>query len=910
MKRKPIRSFAGASLSQIAFPLGGIGTGTVSLGGRGNLQDWELFNRPNKGSHLPTTFFAVRAQPKNRPPVTRILERQFFPPFIGWEGFPRHAWPGVRRFQDVTFRGEYPFAWLEFEDDAMPVRVSLEAFNPFIPMNVEDSSIPCAILRYTVKNPKRVPVSVSLLAVVSNPIGFQTLDSPRQIDELLNAYREEELVVGVVPDRDQALGRPQGRGRLQSGGGLRGIYFSAPNLPADDINFGTAALTTDHANTDVQTHLFRGGWFDAEHILWDEFTATGMLTHLLEPRHGRPLDPKREKKRKSESGALCLRAKLAAGEARTFTIFLHWHFPNARLWAKDGKQVRTFVGKQFADAWDAARYTHRNFKRLDAETRKWHETFFASTLPPEALDAVSSNISTIRSPTVLRLDDGKIYAWEGCRDDWGSCAGNCTHVWNYAQTLAFLFPSLERTMREINFGPNMKPNGAMAFRCGAPSTETPVYWDHPPCADGQMGNVIQAYRDWQLSGDDAWLRALWPNIKRALEYAWGGDGGSASVPLANDQQRKPEARATHDLWDPNKDGVMEGCQHNTYDIEFYGPNTLTGALYLGALRAAEEMARHLGEGDKAREYREIYEQGRARTEKELWNGEHFMQRVEVMEGLKIPPHLQSPAFTAEAQRSQSSEKESASSASSASLRLNTAPESDTRPRYQYGEGCLSDQVFGQLCAHVAGLGHVLDSSKVQAALRSIFKSNFLDPIGELDNVQRVYALQDEAGLVVCSWPKGNRPTIPMPYCQEVFTGIEYQVAAHMIYEGMVKEALTLVRAARARYDGVRRNPWDELECGHHYARALSSWALIQALSGVHYSAVEQSLTFDPKLKPPFTCVFAAGTAWGLLRVENNRATLEVRHGRLALRKFGPIGRSQSFSSSRDLCVGRPFNVQW
>lgn len=221
------------------------------------------------------------------------------------------------------------------------------------------------------------------------------------------------------------------------------------------------------------------------------------------------------------------------------------------------------------------------------------------------------------------------------------------------------------------------------------------------------------------------------------------------------------------------------------------------------------------------------------------------------------------------------------------------------PKYQYGEGCLSDQLLGQWEAHVHGLGYLLDPQKVRKTMASIFRYNFRDPIGGFANVQRVYALQDEAGLLLCTWPKGHRPALPFVYCDEVWTGIEYQVAAHLIYEGQVEEGLRLVKAVRARHDGVRRNPWNEFECGWHYARALSSWSLVPALSGVRYSAVEQSLRFAPKLPLPFRCVVALGTAWGLLTVDNSEATLEIRYGSVTLRQFG----TQALNPPRTLGPG-------
>ena len=322
-------------------------------------------------------------------------------------------------------------------------------------------------------------------------------------------------------------------------------------------------------------------------------------------------------------------------------------------------------------------------------------------------------------------------------------------------------------------------------------------------------------------------------------------------------------------------------------------------IYLGALRAAAAMARHLGEEDKAREYEGIYQKGRKRLERELWNGDYFIQKIEVMKGLEVPAHLR----TLESECS-----ETCACHATPGVKKPAPTAGDVIPKYQYGEGCLSDQLLGQWAAHVSGLGHILDERKVRRTLESIYQHNFRDPLGSFQNVQRVYALQDEAGLLLCTWPRGSRPALPFPYCDEVWTGFEYQVAAHLIYEGLVAPGLRIVEALRARHDGRRRNPWNEFECGWHYARALSSWSLIPALSGVRYSAVEQSLTFDPKLPLPFRCVVAAGSAWGLLTVENQAATLEVRYGQLRLRTFGPSKKPKRFAAVRTLAAGESLRV--
>jgi hypothetical protein len=290
---------------------------------------------------------------------------------------------------------------------------------------------------------------------------------------------------------------------------------------------------------------------------------------------------------------------------------------------------------------------------------------------------------------------------------------------------------------------------------------------------------------------------------------------------------------------------MEGEQHNTYDIEFYGPNPLTGVLYLGALRAGEEMARALGEEAAEEEYRRVYERGRQGMEERLWNGEYYVQRLD-----DVDEH-----------------------------------------RYQFGEGCLSDQLVGQWLASVVGLGHLLPEDRIRQALASIYRYNFRTGLSDHVNPQRVFALNDEAGLLLCSWPRGGQPRYPFPYVHEVFTGIEYQVAAHLMYEGMVEEGLTLVRCARERYDGERRNPWDEIECGHHYARAMSSWSLLLALSGCLHSAPNRSMTFAPRLQPEdFRCFFTAGEAWGSYaqRLDGRQQVhrLDLCWGRLTLERLG------------------------
>ncbi|MEA3407173.1 MAG: GH116 family glycosyl hydrolase, partial [Chloroflexota bacterium] len=762
-------------LREIAFPLGGLGTGCVSLSGRGGLRDWEIFNRPNKASILPYTFFTLWAKMEGQAPVTRVVQAPPTPPFSGqgngdYRGFgfgvTREDGSGLPHMRTATFRGEFPFAEVAFDAPDLPVGISLEAYSPFIPLNPDDSGVPIAVLRYHVHNDSQKPVKVSLVGNLFNPIGYggHGLFVGEHLGQNLNTYVDE--------------------------GDVRGLYLTSDKYARDDPAYGSMALTTTWEDVFHQDCWLRSGWFDAMHDFWNHFSITGTL-----PERDYGLSEEGE----SDVGSLGLRVTLEPGEAAILPFYITWYFPNfVKYWPGRGGTAphdtppptwKNYYASQWDDALDVARYYATEKERLYRDTRHFHDALFDSTLPSHVLDALSSQTSILHSPTVLRLEDGTFYGWEGCHSHSGSCEGSCTHVWNYAQTLAFLFPSLERSMREADYEYNMRENGEMCFRLQLPPG-SPL-WDFHPAADGQMGGILKLYRDWRLCGDDDWLRELWPKAKKALEYAW-------------------------EQWDADKDGVMEGIQHNTYDIEFHGPNTMMGSFYLGALRAGETIARYLGDEETADTYHQIYENGRRWMDRELYNGEYYVQKV-----------------------------------------------NDEGVKYQYGRGCLSDQLIGQWFAHLVGLGHLFDTEQVRSAIKAVFEHNWQTDFWKHANPQRIYALNDEQGLLLCTWPNGGRPEFPFVYSDEVWCGIEYQVASHLIYEGFVKEGLAIVKGLRARHDGLRRNPWNEFECGSHYARSLASWSLLTALSGYHFDVPHGTLGFAPRWRADdWRSFWSTGTGWG------------------------------------------------
>ena len=781
-KTEGIRSFT-SSASEVAFPLGGIGTGNVSLGARGEFRDWEIFNSPAKGNNLPNTFFAIRMQSGNDDPIARVIEGPIQHPHIQSHGYHPSTTGGLPRFAKSTLHGEYPLVTVDFEDEKLPLSIQLEAYTPLIPLNPEDSGTPCSILTYSVTNTSDRTQNISLVGSLVNPIGGLDFDP-------YGGLRPSRRGAPVMDYRDE--------------NGLRGLYLSGnDDIATDDLDFGNMALVTDHETISYKRAWLRGAWFDNLREFWNDWMEDGQLNDLgydAVPSDGKP-----------DTGSLALMDTLQAGETRSYRFMLSWYFPNRiNNWKSSAfnfKQdmdtvstIRNHYATRFDDAWHVADYIKTEFTRLEQATRTFHEALFSSTLPPVVLDALSANIVPIRSTTCFWLEDGRFYGWEGCFDDEGCCPGTCTHVWSYAQTSAFLFPSLERSMREIEFEVETEDDGYMTFRTFKTFGGEFVWqWaeQRPEAAvDGQMGCILRVYREWQLCGDTEWLRRLWNPIKNSIAFA-------------------------QSQWDKDNDNVLDGRQHNTYDIEFFGPNPLSSIYYLAGLRAVEEMAIMMEEPQIAENCRNAFETGSKNLDDMLWNGEFYIQKLDDV---------------------------------------------DSHP-YQHGLGCLSDQLLGQLHARILGLGDLLPKEHIQSAVHAIYKYNFRTNFQDHVNAQRTYVLNDESGLLLCSWPDGGEPKFPFVYSDEVWTGIEYQVAAHLIYEGYTQEGLNIVTAVRDRHDGIRRNPWNEVECGHHYARSMSSWALLLAMSGVQTNMSQNAVHFKPIVDKTttdntFQTFWSTGTAWG------------------------------------------------
>ena len=824
-------------LGRIALPLGGIGTGTVSLGGRGDLRDWEIMNRAAKG-FVPVIgrrslgpFFALYVKTADGQTATRAIEGPI--ELSGYEDshgstVPNH---GLPRFRQCSFAAAYPLGQVMLSDPEVPVDVRIKAFNPLIPCDAEASGIPVAVLRYVLYNKTDKSVTASVCGSMPNFIGID------------GSGKTKDWKGDLV-----AAGGKANRNRFRKGQNVQGIFMDSGGVVPRAEQWGTIALTTPLVRFAKQSSGARAGvspvrsktptsngvsyrtawlrqaWGSSTLDFWDDLSDDGKLQERKATREDMPM------------ASLAVEVELPPCGTEEVTFLLTWHFPNRQSWTPKGNEkdrIGNYYATQYSDAWDVAEKFMPQLAKLEERTVGFVRTFCRSELPEVVKEAALFNISTLRTQTCFRTEDGRFYGFEGSSNNRGCCVGSCTHVWNYEQATAFLFGDLAKSMREVEFAHATNNKGLMSFRVHLPLERAQNF--AKTAADGQMGCIMKMYRDWQLSGDDQMLETLWPGVKRALEFCWIKGG-----------------------WDADRDGVMEGCQHNTMDVEYYGPNPQMGVWYLGALRAAEEMARYLGEDDFAATCRNLFERGKAWIDENLFNGQYYEHEIR-------PPKDKSEIAP--------------------SLLIGMGAKDPTRPDYQLGSGCLVDQLVGQYMAHVCDLGYLLEPANVRRTLRSIMKYNLRESMYGHFNCMRSYALGDESALLMASYPK-DRPKNPFSYFTEVMTGFEYTAAVGMLYEGQVRNGLKCIRNIRDRYDGRKRSPFDEAECGHHYARAMASWAAVPALTGFGYSGVEESMTFAAQ---DGTFFWSNGYAWGECSLKRGkkrvRVELSVLHGELALSRF-------------------------
>jgi len=807
-------SYEGPNLNRVAFPIGGIGAGMICLEGTGAISHvsvrntMEFFNEP--------CSFAALTVKKAKTNVAKVLEgpvpawKVFGAPKTG-NGAPRTSF-GLPRFDKASFLARFPFGTVTLEDREVPMRVEVTGWSPFIPGDPDNSSMPAGALEYTFSN-----------------------TSAKTVDAVFS-YNTKNFMAVEEGGGDTILPVRNGFVLHQKG--------TAEALQ----NLGSFAYFVDDNNAVVDHCWFKGGWWDSLTLAWDNIREARLLDNP--PVAGR-----------CPGASLFVPFTLKPGQKKTVRLMLAWYVPETDLRlgrdapdapaCEDGEcchsstYVPWYAGR-FKDIKEVCRYWRRNYDDLRAKTSLFTDAFYDSTLPAEVIEAVAANLTILKSPTILRQTDGRIWCFEGCSDDRGCCHGSCTHVWNYAQAIPHLFPSLERSLRQTEFNESQDDRGHQAFRSALPIR--PTTHQRHAASDGQLGGIMKVYREWRISGDTLWLEEIWPKVKISLDYCIR-------------------------TWDPRGKGVLEEPHHNTYDIEYWGPDGHCSSFYLGALAAAIEMGQALKE-DVSR-YRDLLTAGKKFLETELFNGEYFYQKIQT-EGLN-----------AEFRPLNSSHN--GSGYSHIVKMLNTQG-----PKYQYGTGCLSDGVLGFWMAHMAGLGQIVDAGKVRSHLTAVHKYNLKHDLSDHQNPQRPsFALGKDGGLLLCTWPRGGQLSIPFVYSDEVWTGIEYQVASHLMLEGMVPEGLEIVRVCRDRYDGRIRNPFDEYECGHWYARALSSYGLLQGLTGLRYDAIERTLYIDSKVGDNFRSFFSAESGFGTAGLKNGKPFIEMKSGELDVRQVFVSGRKAS-----------------
>ncbi|WP_215222753.1 GH116 family glycosyl-hydrolase [Echinicola shivajiensis] len=786
-------------LYNIALPLGGIGTGTFSIGGRGELRDWEIMNIPGKGFSTVTKgndapFFAIYYKPANSKPVTKGLMGPLDPvEYLHYEGRPVNH-HGIPRFENASFDAAYPFGQVNLSGNDDPLTVKIKAFNPLVPGDEDASGHPIGVLSYEVTNTGNKELSVSIVGSMRNFVG-------KDGSKFRTDWKGDNIPIGAKNNQNV----------YKEAEGIKGIYMYSDDVSADDPAWGNMAFSTDARDgVTYRTSSKSNAWSNSLLDFWDDFSEDGELTEKDQFFGDDPM------------ASLAVKRTIAPGETKVFNYFITWHFPNRKGWSNE--VIGNYYTSQNANAWEAALKIVPQLSELETNTLTFVNALINSDYPKDVKEAALFNINVLRSQTVFRIPSGHMMGWEGVMDRFGSCAGSCTHVWNYEQTTPFLFGNLARTMRDVELNYASQENGFMCFRAGLPLSNGNVC--SGAAADGQMGAVMKFYREWQLSGDNTFLENNYAKVKKTLSYAW--EEGS---------------------WDANQDGVMEGSQHNTMDVNYFGPNPQMGIWYLGALKAASEMAAYMKDKAFEKKCLTLYQNGSLWIDEHLFNGEYYEQKV------TNPDNFEE------------------------FLDWENNPDIKI-PDFQLGKGCLVDQLVGQYMAHICGLGYLVKEENVKTTLNSIMKYNYRSSFEDHFNNMRSYVLGDEAGLLMAAWPKG-RLKVPFPYFSEAMTGFEYTAAVGMIYEGQDDKGLQVISDIRNRFDGRKRNPFSEPECGHHYARSMASWASILAISDFQYSGVDKSMQFTSN---PGKYFWSNGYAWGTAKVENKQIELEVLFGNLELKK--------------------------
>jgi non-lysosomal glucosylceramidase len=818
------RTYTGEQRRAVALPLGGLGTGNVAIGGTGVLKQWQLQHQGNHLGFLPQSFFALRLSATEPPlSVRRLLQA---PPVAP------HPEPAPLVNDHLDAAGSYARAasWPPVRDTAFtgaypfarieyaddwPAEVALEAYTPFVPLDAEASGLPLASFTFRITNTFGSDLHGWLLGTLQNVVGWD----------------------GVTPIRDggcAVLGGNVNR-PLRAAAGT-GLALLNDTLAADHPGAGSMALWSPSPAAllpqfdDADAALAFVSSLKLVHPTaagdWSAASVAEAVRELRVPMRS-PAGP--SPAGRTWSAALAVPFGLRPGASAELEIVYAWHFPNRFAdfdrfgdHVPEGQRpawIGNHYAARFAGAADVIGHYAGHRAGLLARTRAWHDAVYHSSLPGVLADVIGAQPSLIRSPTTFRTADGRFYGFEGV-------LGESTLNWN----------------------------GNVGGSCPLNCTHV---WNYAQAVSRLFPVLERSMRetDWEvLQAPEGYLphRVLLPSDGRQLR---GGPIGGPDRPALDGMlgtilktcrevrqgaggawldRYLPNARRLMDYvtrtWDTGGDGILAGDQPVTHDISLHGPNMFVGSLWLAALRAMQEMTARSGAAAEAAEFARRFRDASKNYDELLWNGEYYGQQ------------------------------------------------GGTEP-FGFGDGCLADQVFGQWWAHQLGLGHILPAEHVRTALAAIVRHNLREGFRGFEHGYRVFADGDDAGLLVCTWPRGGRPAVPIRYADEVWTGTEYQVAAHCLFEGMTSEGLRLLHALRARYDGSRRNPYNEIECGDHYSRAMAGFSVLEAYTGAWYDAWAGHLRIGRGAE---RYPLLAGTGWGEVRNSPDAASVTVLGGELRL----------------------------
>jgi non-lysosomal glucosylceramidase len=673
-------------------------------------------------------------------------------------------------FDDVTFTNQYPMALVDFVDANCPVDVQLEAYTPFIPLNRDESSYPVVVMRYTVTNSSSKTQEVAIAGWIDNMWAGN--------GDKVSVYRHL---------KDIATVECSGVGKDGNGMAL-GIF---------------GGETPDFVDVNKTTPGFEG-------VFNSENKAT---------------------KGKTSAASIGRKLTLNPGESQTVSFAVSWRFPVVKYGTGFGN--KTASGRyHYATQWPSAAEASAQVASREAElygtTKQWVDNWYDSSLPYWFLERAFIPIDCMQTQTVQRVipqgADEDIYNMEeGVR----CCPGNCTHVWNYAQGLARIFPEIERECRDrIEYGHGFDDkNGMVYFRYTMQEGKD----GRDDALDGTCGTIMRVLRESQMTTDYSFLASIWDRVKLSMDYVIKE-------------------------WDVDEDGILSGAQHNTLDEPWHGKVHWLINVYHAALKASAVMARQMKQSAVAERYEKIIAKGAPKMVKELWN-EDFGYYIH------IPP-------------------------------------ADETQMHGSTNGCHIDQVLGDSWLYEVGLDPILPRDKTRKALQALWKYNFTPDVAAFRKVMtngRWYAGPGDAGLVMTSFPfgkvepkSGNKNYAG--YLNECMTGFEWQVAAHMLREGMVEEPMAIGKAIHDRYAADKRNPYNEIECSDHYSRAMASYGTYLAACGYRYDGPEAKLGFGPKLNPEdFHAAFTAAEGWGRFgqKVKNGEhmSAIEILYGRLQLKEL-------------------------